>query len=293
MLSTTEIQYLSTLISQKIGTTITFQEQSSIGGGCINQAVCFKTAQGRFFIKQNSHKRYPKMFEKEALGLNLLRESQAIKIPECIVQTTFEEKDFLVLEFIHEGKKADNFWQYFAEALSKLHRTSNENFGLDHDNYIGSLEQINTWKSDWTNFFIEQRLQIQVKHAFDKGLMGKKHLRQLDGLYNELSNGFFPKEVPALLHGDLWNGNFMVQSNGQVALIDPAVYYGHREIELAFTQLFGGFDALFYEAYQAYFPLAKNFEQRVPIYNLYPLLVHVNLFGSSYLSGIDVVLKKF
>jgi len=185
-----------------------------------------------------------------------------------------------------------DYWTDFGHKLAGLHRCSKENFGLDHDNYIGSLPQSNGSSSTWVEFFINQRLRVQLTLAKNGNNIPSQLLQSFDKLIQKIPD-WLPEEKPALLHGDLWSGNVMVGSDGKVCLIDPAVYYGHREIELAFTTLFGGFDQSFYHAYNEEFPLAQGYEDRFDIYNLYPLLVHVNLFGSSYLSGIQTILDRF
>ena len=164
-------------------------------------------------------------------------------------------------------------------------------FGLDHDNYIGSLAQSNKKHADWISFFMEERIRPQLKLAMDKKLIDEGTVKQFDKLFDHFDR-LIPKEKPALLHGDLWNGNFLVSDSSRAALIDPAVYFGHREMDLAMTTLFGGFDSEFYRAYDEVFPLEKGFEKRVDIHNLYPLLVHVNLFGGGYVRQVKAVLNN-
>ncbi len=159
------------------------------------------------------------------------------------------------------------------------------------NNFIGSLQQNNEFHENWIEFFVEKRLRPQFGLAYYNKLIDVSYLRHLDKLPQALER-IFPKEKPSLLHGDLWSGNAMRDKSGNPCLVDPAVYYGHREMELAFTKLFGGFDSSFYHAYEEAFPLEIGFKDRKDIYNLYPLMVHVNLFGTSYLSGIDKVLER-
>jgi fructosamine-3-kinase len=198
----------------------------------------------------------------------------------------------LILEYIDPGNPAKNYWETLGQALAVLHSHTQPKFGLQFNNYIGSLPQSNTLTASGISFFFEQRLLPQAGMALYKGLLAKQAYDALFRLYDRLPQ-IFPHERPALLHGDLWSGNVMVTETGQPALIDPAVYYGFRESDLAFTKLFGGFDQRFYSAYNEAFPLEDGFDDRVAIYNLYPLLVHVNLFGSGYVSGVERVLKQF
>ena len=176
--------------------------------------------------------------------------------------------------------------------LAALHRCSKDFFGLDHNNYIGSLRQFNHQQTSWVNFFIEQRLNVQLKLAIDSGMMDSKWLNEFESLYAKLP-AMLPEEKPSLLHGDLWGGNLITDEKGEPCLIDPAVYFGSREADLAMTKLFGGFDDEFYTSYQHTFPLQPGYDKRFDIYNLYPLLVHVNLFGGSYKSAVANILKAF
>ena len=165
-------------------------------------------------------------------------------------------------------------------------------FGLDHDNYIGSLPQSNHQHTSWVEFFIEERLEKQIALAKNSGALNNSTIQQFNNLFKRLKE-IIPEEKPSLLHGDLWNGNYMLAADGCACLIDAAVYYDHREMDLAMTRLFGGFPEEFYESYHETFPLSSGFEERVDIHNLYPLLVHVNLFGGSYISQVKSVLSRF
>jgi fructosamine-3-kinase len=173
-----------------------------------------------------------------------------------------------------------------------LHKNYGASFGLDHNNYIGSLKQQNNRKANWVEFFIEERLSVQLKLACDYGRIDHALLKKFESLSVKASS-IIPPEKPSLLHGDLWSGNIIADENGQPCVIDPAVYYGHREAEIAFTKLFGGFDPEFYHAYQEQFPLPDGFAKRVDLYNLYPLLVHANLFGGSYLKQAISILNLY
>ncbi|HAS42480.1 MAG TPA: ketosamine-3-kinase [Microscillaceae bacterium] len=272
---------------QSLGKSVSIDEYMALGGGSINQAVALNTSEGQFFIKYNELA--PKdMFALEAQGLQTLREAEEIHIPEVLGVG----EDFLLLEFIAGRRTKNNYWEDFGQSLARLHRHTNACFGLEHNNYIGRLEQINDSLENGIDFFIEKRLKIQAGKAFYEGYLSAAMLRQFDQLYAKLP-GLIPNEKPALLHGDLWSGNVMSNHLGLVALIDPAVYYGLRETEIAFTHMFGGFHQRFYEAYQEAFLLEPGFDNRKDIYNLYPLLVHVNLFGQGYVSGVQRTLNKY
>jgi protein-ribulosamine 3-kinase len=279
-------------LSDKIKTSISINTHHSIGGGCINSAHRIDTNNGSFFLKWNDAYAYPGMFESEAKGLELLKEATAIQVPEVIATGEKESISFIILELIEPGKRMKTFWQDFGVSLATLHKNTSDYFGLDHDNYIGSLPQKNNKHSSWTAFFIYERLEKQIEIARNAGLANSSTIQQFNNLFKQLEE-LIPKEEPALLHGDLWNGNCMVANDGSACLIDPAVYYGHREMDLAMTKLFGGFSEDFYESYHATFPLEPGFESRLDIHNLYPLMVHVNLFGGGYLSQVKSILSKF
>jgi protein-ribulosamine 3-kinase len=260
-------------------------EISALGGGCINNSSKVKTSEGLFFVKWNLADRFPVIFESEAKGLKMLAKSGTIKVPAVIGEGIVGNKAFLVLEYVNSGKMRADFWDIFASGLAGLHKHSNDRFGLDHQNYIGSLTQKNTFHTDWISFFIENRLEVQLRLAIDSGKAGKDLSKALNRIYPRLVD-FFPYEPPALLHGDLWNGNFMVAADGNPLLIDPSVYFGHRYIDLGMSLLFGGFDPAFYQSYNEYYPLDKDWKKGAEIANLYPLLVHVNLFGGGYLGRV-------
>jgi protein-ribulosamine 3-kinase len=265
---------------------------SYVGGGCINPGGRLRTTQGDFFLKWNSATKFSKMFEAEARGLTLLRKPSVIHIPEVIATASLSQWQFLLLELIEGKKKSPRYWQNLGQQLALLHKNSSPSFGLDHDNYIGSLPQLNQRKNKWVDFFIEQRLRVQVELALKNSEINPQLAVQFELLFKKLPQ-LLPEENPSLLHGDLWSGNLITDSTGEPCLIDPAVYYGNREAEIAFTLLFGGFSTTFYESYNENYPLLPGSSTRSDIYNLYPLMVHVNLFGGGYLSQVISILNRF
>lgn len=265
---------------------------TSVTGGCINSCFKINTSLKSFFLKWNDALRFPNMFENEAKGLRLLAEHSLFTIPVVFNVGTTKEISWLLMEYIESSSPSYNFWQKLAEKLAHLHQNSSSSFGLNHSNYIGSLKQSNTQMTDWSDFFITQRIIPQLKRAIDSGKLDGKIQINFEKLFTSLPN-LIPKEPPSLLHGDLWSGNLHANVDGDPCLFDPAVYYGHREMELAFTTLFGGFDKVFYETYQQSFPLDPDFESRIPIYNLYPLLVHVNLFGGGYANQVTQIMNNY
>lgn len=262
------------------------------GGGDINEAAVFNSTEGKFFVKWNDAVRYPQMFEKEALGLELLRQAEEIEAPKPLHHDEINGKGFLVMEAVISDKPNPNFWFSFGNQLAELHKHSQDSFGLDHNNYIGSLQQTNAMASSWAEFFVTERLERQLKMALDSQKVGKSLSRKFNALFPKIEN-LFPIEKPALLHGDLWSGNFMVGGRGDAVLIDPAVYYGHREMDLAMSKLFGGFNDDFYTGYHNNRPLESGWIERVDLCNLYPLMVHLNLFGGSYLRQVERILNQF
>ncbi len=261
-------------------------------GGCINNTLKLITSEGDYFLKWQSG--IPEdMFQKEALGLILLSNTNTIKIPEVFAHGKLEGKHYLLMENIESAPPTNNYWEDFGITLAEMHlNNTTKKYGLDHDNYIGKLPQPNDANGDWIDFFIHNRQEYQLKLAIDNHMVNNSFIDRYRKFY-ELLPQLLPADRPALLHGDMWSGNVLVSNNGKVCLIDPAVYYGHREIELAFTYMFGGFDHDFYDSYKATYPLDPGFEERIDIYNIYPHMVHVNLFGQSYLHGVEGVLSRY
>lgn len=269
----------------------TVESVNHVLGGCINQTVRCTTEKGHYFIKTTTPPPTG-LFEKEEMGLLLLQRHSELKVPNVLGQGTTGNTSFLVLEWVETGAQKDSFWIDLGQKLALQHKKTYASFGLDYHNHIGRLPQTNNAHATWSDFFIHERLIPQLKLAQKGGHITRSLHQAFDRFIAKLPS-LIPHEPPALLHGDLWSGNVMCGENGEAVIFDPAVYYGHREAEIAFTTLFGGFDQAFYQAYHETYPLQSGFEDRIEIHNLYPLLVHVNLFGSSYLGGIDSTLKKF
>ncbi|MFI5219819.1 MAG: fructosamine kinase family protein [Bacteroidia bacterium] len=271
--------------------SVTIQNTKPVSGGCINEAQKLETNSGNYFLKINSANAFPGMFEAEAKGLQILSVANEITVPAVIYTGEFQNSSYLILEWIESGRRSKNFFESFGRNLARLHKHKNGFFGLNHDNYIGSLPQLNKQYENGVDFFIEQRLMKQIELAEKNNAINNSVIQQFDNLFKKLAE-IIPDEKPALLHGDLWSGNYMTGNNGEACIIDPAVYYGYREADLAMTKLFGGFDAAFYESYNEEFPLQKGWQQRLDIFNLYPLMVHVNLFGGGYLEQVKMILKS-
>jgi len=278
---------LSELLCKKVEVL----SRTPLSGGDINDVFKIQTNLGNYCIKQNNREQFPEMLKQEADGLKELSKS-LFRTPEIIV--TFEDGNhqYLCLEFIESGNKSHDFWNIFGEKLAGLHQISSDQFGFIHDNYIGSLPQSNKQHSTWSDFYAQERILTQVQLAYDKNRLDFDSVKRAENLCLQL-NDLFPNEPPALLHGDLWSGNYMVDVKGSPVLIDPAVYYGHREMDLGMMKLFGGFDEEVFKTYDERFPLEKGWQKRIPLTQLYPLLVHVNLFGGGYANSVENTLKAF
>ena len=271
------------------GLTITRYEP--LHGGDINLAYCLFGKEEKYFLKINEVSRYPAMFEKEADGLQSLLANSILKIPTVIKQGIVNNQQYLLLEWIDSGSIKSGFWEGFGAGLAQLHLKKQEFFGWKSNNYIGSLTQNNSIFPTWYLFYSECRIMPLVKQLFDKGVFSKGDLITAEMLCKK-SEFLFPEEPPSLLHGDLWSGNFKVTAEGEAAIFDPAVYYGHREMDIGMTLLFGGFDQRFYEAYQEVYPMEKDWKQRLPLTQLYPLLVHALLFGGHYVESARKEIKN-
>jgi fructosamine-3-kinase len=280
------------LLTKWLGRTVEARAVKPVGGGCVNDVAKVETSAGPFFLKSNTAARYPGLFESEAKGLALLRAANAVPVPGVIGHGERNGRAWLALEWIEAGPRRKDYFDDFGRRLAALHRHTNGRFGLDHDNYIGSLPQSNRRHAQGADFFSQERLAPQVERAARTGALKPATARRFEKLYDALP-GLLPDEPPALLHGDLWSGNCMTGAGGGVCLVDPAVYYGHREADLAMTMLFGGFAPEFYNAYAEAFPPEKNWQRRAGLFNLYPLLVHVNLFGGGYAAQAEAILNTY
>lgn len=263
---------------------------SAVSGGDINDAWDAKLSDGRrVFVKSNLH--CPaKMFEAEAAGLRFLREGITAESPLVVPEVIHVAHDFLVLEFLKRAAGVDGS-EALGRGLALLHAQSVPEFGGPEANFIGTLEQVNERRERWADFFRDQRLGVQLSLPGAQRLLSSGAKRRFELLFQNLEELLGPAEPPARLHGDLWGGNAFFSTRGP-AIFDPAAYAGHREVDLSMMRLFGGFSARTFAAYEEAYPLAPGHEQRVPIYQLYPLLVHVNLFGAGYVGSVEDALRR-
>lgn len=261
---------------------------SQVGGGCINNGACLTTSDGsRFFLKTNPDCP-PDMFAREAEGLLALAVDGGPRLPEVFLVG----KDFLLLEDLQPAAPVNGYWEEFGRRMAALHLKTASRFGFDHDNYIGSSPQVNPWMENGYTFFARHRLNSQAETALRHGLLSQAD-RDRVGALAALLPKLVPEQPASILHGDLWSGNWMTDSQAQPAIIDPAAYYGWAEADLAMMTLFGAPGPGFWEGYQEVRPLEPGYRQRFPLYNLYHLLNHLNLFGRSYLSQVTAVLERY
>ena len=264
--------------------------QSSIGGGSIANSQIVETESGKkHFLK--SYGSNTEILKNEANGLCELAKSGVVRIPKVIAITD----NFLLLEFIQTGRRGNDFSKTFGKQLAQLHKTTSDKFGFYENNFIGSNPQLNiSDETSWIDFFWNKRLLFQFKLAEQNGYSNSDFRTLFYKLEKQLTSIIgSSEEPPTLLHGDLWSGNFMVDENGNPVLIDPAVYFGNREADLAMTKMFGGFDSEFYFAYNEEYPLPDEWEYRVHLYMLYHVLNHLNLFGTGYYSQAISIIRGY
>jgi fructosamine-3-kinase len=267
-------------IENYLGEKVT--SERSLGGGCIANARRIETENGKaYFLKSYSHGGST-ILQNESNGLKEIGKADSIRIPEVILC----DDSFLLMEYIESGSRVSNFSELFGRQFAQMHKYKGKKFGFFEDNYIGATRQINRPEySKWEEFYWENRLMYQYRLAEKNGYATdelKDGYRMLEGKINDITAG--SDEEPAVLHGDLWGGNYMIDEKGEPCLIDPAVYYGHREADLAMTMIFGGFDSRFYSSYLEEYPLPKGWEYRSDIYKLYHIMNHLNIFGTGYYS---------
>lgn len=266
-----------------------------VSGGCIADAFQIVLDDGTaLFLKIGGGQHNG--IEAESKGLEALRATNTIAIPKVIAAESRDSGGILILEWIQQCPPRSDFWPRFGQQLAQLHLANQtiDQFGFSQDNLIGTTKQPNRWASHWPEFFAEFRLAFQADLALEQGLIDTTQRNDLDRLIDKLPDLLASNNLrPALLHGDLWNGNFLCDTNQTPVIFDPAVYYGHHECEFGMTTLFGGFDSTFYEAYHSVIPKDDGTTQRVEIYQLYHLLNHLNLFGQSYWSACQAIISKY
>lgn len=293
-------QAVESLIHEATGQAAKIVTERPVSGGCINDSRLLDLADGRCFFLKSNPSPLPGLFEREAEGLAALAASGTLRVPRPLGAGGGDGVlPFLVLETIETGTPGRGFFADFGRRFAELHRAeaprgpNGEAYGFDSDNYLGATPQQNSWQADGCELWRRHRLGTQLELARRKGLcnreldqLGDRLLERLDHWLGEL------QEPASLLHGDLWSGNYLVSTDGEPVLIDPAVYCGPREADLAMTMLFGGFDRSFYEAYEHTWPLPPGSAERLEIFKLYHLLNHLNLFGVGYRESCLAILRR-
>jgi fructosamine-3-kinase len=284
---------LAHALAGALGATVTALRP--VSGGDINDAFAATLADGREVFVKTRDGADPRVFPCEAAGLAWLDAARALPVPRVLAVSAEDAPGprFLALEMLRPGRRRRDYEELLGRGLAALHRAGAPGFGLDHDNFIGSLPQQNAPCPTWAAFYAERRLLPQLRRAVDRGRAPAAWSEDFDRLAGKLDALVGPAEPPARLHGDLWGGNLHADESGQPVLIDPAVYGGHREVDLAMLALFGGVSERFFDAYDEAYPLDPGWGKRVPLYQLYPLLVHVNLFGMGYGGQVERALQRY
>ncbi len=267
-------------------------ELRRISGGDINEAFLAMVDSREFFIKYNQHRSAGAMFDAEKKALNLMNTVIPNHVPKVIGLIASQNGSILVLEYLKPTPSRANQYKNLGKIVAKLHTHASTNFGLDHDNFIGTLPQINSPHESFIDFYTNCRILPQMSQAYDSRLLSEMDTKCFYVFLQELQH-LIPEESPSLIHGDLWAGNHLFSLDGQPYLIDPAISFAHREMDIAMSKLFGGYPEDFYNSYQDVFPLIRGWENRMEIYQLYYILVHLNLFGKSYYASVMRIIEKY
>ena len=272
-------QQLADWLSEHTQIPFFVEHAAAVHEGCIHQAYVLTGGDRSYFIKLNRASQLD-VFDAEADGLKRIGESQKIRVPCPIGCGIIGSHSFLAMDQLTFGSASTMSWEKMGQQLADLHRSTAEQFGWPRDNYIGASPQSNQRTDNWVDFFCEQRLRPQCALAKRAGLRFE-HIDRLFKAVATVLDGHAPP--PSLLHGDLWSGNAGFLTDGTPVIYDPACYYGDRETDLAFSEVFGGFPSAFYTAYEAAWPLPAGYAERKELYNLYHILNHANLFGGGYI----------
>ena len=294
---TPEYGSLKEVLLKIYGEEVSITDRRAVHGGDANEAYRLLLSNGEtLFLKANSIERAD-FFRAEAEGIAALRSTATIRVPQIHAMGKDKDFSFLLMEYIDSSRPVEGFWEKLGTDLAMMHKADTGAFvesgiyGFVRDNYIGAGYQKNTGKDSFIEFFSECRLrpQFELAEKYFDGEMIRKSNRLLDTLDKYL----IEPDRPSLLHGDLWSGNYMPDEKGLPMLIDPAVYVGCNEADIAMTELFGGFDKRFYDSYFEFMGMISGYADRRDLYNLYHLLNHLNLFGSSYLYAVIRIIDRY
>ena len=283
---------ISEAISALFGPSVTVVDRQRVSGGDINRAYRLELSNGENVFLKCNRAELLDMFTAEAHGLEALRATGTIGVPEPLAAGSDNTEAFLIMEYLTPAPRRADYWETFGRELAMLHRAKcNPRFGFPTDNYIGSTPQQNAPSDSWVSFFRDRRLLPQMKLAWD--LLDDRTRRNLTRIADHLDNLLPEPPFPSLIHGDLWSGNALCGPDGKAWILDPATYVAHFEADLAMTELFGGFPNRFYQSYNALNPIDPAYSDRRDLYNLYHFLNHLNLFGLSYLAEVKAVAERY
>ncbi|MEN8123280.1 MAG: fructosamine kinase family protein, partial [Bacteroidota bacterium] len=268
------------------------KSHTPLSGGDISKVYLLETSTQKLFLKTHQGILGKQMLSAEKIGLEHIANTKSIKTPQVYFLEEYQDTSLLVMEYIETKNPNSKDHKKLGFQLAEFHKNNTTEFGFDTNNFIGSLPQSNSKHNSWASFYVNERLLPQINLAKEKSLLSEKEIPNSEKLLNTCEK-LFPIIKPSLLHGDLWGGNYLIATDGTPYLIDPAVYYGHSEVDLAMSRLFGGFSADFYKAYHEISSNLLGENERIDIYQLYYLLVHLNLFGKGYYRQVKWILDYY
>lgn len=285
-------------ISKVTGEPFEIMNRRSVSGGCINQGCALIGDKVTYFVKTNQASQVG-MFEAELLGLKQMLDTQTIRVPKPLCCGIAGDSAYIVLEWLEFGGSNTQAWEEMGRKLATMHQAKPPQplqikgetlarFGWEQNNTIGSTPQINIWTDEWAEFFAKHRLGYQFQLARRRG----GHFPGQDKLLARVPELLTHQPEPSLVHGDLWGGNAAITRSGEPVVLDPATYVGDREVDIAMTELFGGFPGAFYRGYNEVWALDAGYNQRKTLYNLYHILNHFNLFGGGYGSQANRMIEQ-